>query len=143
MKINEIKDASEVESLLTTSSLLTTDLHQNDKIQLFGAYQDENLIACIGVEIYDNTALLRSLAVRLECRSRGIGKKLSEHIEKYCQQKGVKELYLLTETADKYFDRLGYTKQKRQEAPESIKGTTQFSGLCPSSSKFMKKRVND
>ena len=143
MKIIEIKYSSEVELLLNRCSLPTSDLTKNDMVQLFGAYQNENLIACIGVEIYDNAALLRSLAVGSEHRANGIGRKLSRHIEKFCQQEGVKEIYLLTETADKYFERLGYSLQGREDAPASIKGTTQFSGLCPSSSKFMIKRINE
>ncbi len=142
METVKIKDISEVELLLNRYSLPTSDLKKNDKVQLFGAYQNENLIACIGVEIYGKTALLRSLAVVSECRKEGFGKKLSEYLENYCKQKGVKEVYLLTETAEEYFEKLGFIIKKREEAPLVIKGTTQFSSLCPSSSKFMIKILN-
>jgi len=142
MKITEIKDISEVELLLSGCSLPTSDLKLNDKVQLFGACQNENLIACIGVEIYGNAALLRSLAVVSEYRKEGIGKLLSEYVENYCKQEGVKEVYLLTETAKEYFEKLGYKTQKREDAPLTIKGTTQLSGLCPSSSNFMIKLLN-
>ena len=142
MKITAINDISEVELLLGRCSLPTSDLKDNYNIQLFGAYHNTKLIACVGVELYDNSALLRSLAVIPEYRKEGIGKILSEYIENYCKQNSVNELYLLTETAEHYFEKLGYKIQDREIAPVSIKGTTQFSGLCPGSSRFMKKIIH-
>ncbi len=141
MKITAIKDISEVELLLRGCSLPNSDLQENYQVQLFGVYHNAQLIACVGVELYDNSALLRSLAVIPEYRKEGIGKKLSEYAEKYCKQNSVNKIYLLTETADTYFEKLGYSIQKRDTAPGSIKGTAQFSGLCPESSRFMKKQL--
>lgn len=142
MEILEIKDILEVELLLSGFSLPTSDLRSTDKVKLFGAYQNENLIGCIGVELHGSFALLRSLAVNLNNREKGIGKQLVEYVEIFCERKNVKEVFLLTETANQYFEKRGYRQQKREYAPSGIKSTTQFSELCPSSSMFMSKRLD-
>ncbi|MEE4241792.1 MAG: arsenic resistance N-acetyltransferase ArsN2 [Desulfopila sp.] len=139
MIITAIKNISEAEALLGGCSLPTSDLQENRRIQLFGIHKDTDLVACIGVELYGTSALLRSLAVSPDSRREGTGRALSEFAEKYCMQNGVKEIYLLTETAENYFEKLGYSIQEKETAPSCIKGTTQFSGVCPASSRFMKK----
>jgi amino-acid N-acetyltransferase len=142
MKITKINDILEVELLLNGCSLPTADLKINHTVQFFGVYQNKNLIACIGVEIYGDAALLRSLAVDSKSRKKGIARQLSEYVENYCNQNSVREVFLLTETAEKYFENHGYKIQNRDDAPLHIKSTTQFSDLCPSSSIFMKKTLN-
>lgn len=137
MEIDKIKEISDVAVLLDEYSLPTSDLQKNNTVELFGVYYNENLSACVGVEIYGKTALLRSMAVSSGFRKKGVGKKLVEFIENYTIQKGVKEIYLLTETADKFFKKAGYTITSREGAPLIIRGTTQFSELCPGSSKCM------
>ena len=139
MEIKKLVEVSEVEVLLAKFSLPVSDLRNSDRIQLFGIYQDEKLIACIGTEISEETALLRSLAVDSHYKRRGIGRRLVEFVEDFCRQNGVREIYLLTESAERYFTRLGYTVSDRRNAPPSIKTTTQFSCLCPASSAFMSK----
>ena len=139
MKITKIIEILEVETLLKSSSLPSSDLRSNTAIQLYGTFQKEKLIACVGVEIYAETALLRSLAVDSNNKQRGIGRSLLEYVENVCKHNGVQEIFLLTETAEKYFEKFGYTVHDRQNAPRSIKNTTQFSTLCPSSSIFMAK----
>lgn len=49
--------------------------------------------------------------------------------------------YLLTTTADRFFEQLGYETLSRSEAPSAITATPQFSGLCPGSSIFMGKEL--
>jgi amino-acid N-acetyltransferase len=44
--------------------------------------------------------------------------------------------------ASAYFSARGYGLADRQRAPQVIKTTAQFAGLCPASATFMKKRLN-
>ena len=141
MDIKELVDVLEGEALLSKYSLPVSDLRSHDNLQLFGIYQNENLIACIGIEILNETALLRSLAVDSHYKKQGIGRQLADYIEDLCRQNGVNEIFLLTESAEKYFIRLGYKVVARKNAPASIKTTTQFSSLCPTSSTFMHKKL--
>jgi amino-acid N-acetyltransferase len=59
--------------------------------------------------------------------------------ERYARSKGVTDLYLLTTTAEGFFERLGYRRVVRENAPEAIRQTKEFSGLCSSSAAFMAK----
>jgi amino-acid N-acetyltransferase len=50
-------------------------------------------------------------------------------------------MYLLTTTAETFFERRGYRRVDRIQAPPAIKLTPEFAGLCPASSAFMIKRL--
>ncbi|CAG0968732.1 partial amino-acid N-acetyltransferase, partial [Anaerolineae bacterium] len=59
----------------------------------------------------------------------------------YARDRGVKSLYLLTMTAEAFFLRRGYARLLRENAPEAIRNTKEFSGICPLSSAFMVKNL--
>jgi amino-acid N-acetyltransferase len=63
-------------------------------------------------------------------------------MEEHARDAGVRNLYLLTTTAEGFFAGLGYRKVSRDQAPPGIAGTEQFSSLCPSSSSFMVKTLS-
>jgi len=54
---------------------------------------------------------------------------------------GVDELWLLTIDADAFFVSLGYETRERSEAPEAIRNTEEFSGLCPEDAVLMSKQL--
>ena len=88
-------------------------------------------IGVVGLEVYGSNALLRSLAVEPQHRSRGLGAGLVDAIESEARRRGVTALYLLTTTAATFFERLGYAAHERAAVPPSIAATTEFSLLCP------------
>lgn len=63
--------------------------------------------------------------------------------EGHAKAHGVEEVYLLTTTAEGFFARLGYERVEREGAPESIRGTKEFSSICPSSAVLMRKLLRD
>jgi amino-acid N-acetyltransferase len=73
----------------------------------------------------------------------GIGSQLVEHAERYARSRGVESIYLLTSTAEKFFGGRGYAHTERASAPASIRGTREFASLCPASSAFMVKHLQD
>jgi amino-acid N-acetyltransferase len=62
-----------------------------------------------------------------------------EYIEKIAKQNAVKELILLTTTASDYFSKKAYRTIERNNVPEEIKKSSEFSSTCPSSAVIMKK----
>jgi amino-acid N-acetyltransferase len=132
---------SQVKSLLTESKLPMSDLSPNSLEHFFGCGAPQMPKGVVGLEIYGPAALLRSLAVATACRGIGCGKALVAEAERYAQSKGVSDLYLLTTTAERFFERLGYRRTVRESAPEAIRNTQEFSALCPSSSAFMTKKL--
>lgn len=123
--------------LLANSSLPTKDLTKDSK--LFSMQEADKVVGTIGIEVYENMGLLRSLAVVEEKRSAGLGKDLVEFLEDFANREGLKQLFLLTTTADKYFAKKGYQQINRNDVPEPIKKSSEFSSICPSSAIVMKK----
>jgi N-acetylglutamate synthase-like GNAT family acetyltransferase len=64
-----------------------------------------------------------------------------EHLEHFFFTGTVRALYLLTTTAETYFEHRGYRRIDRADAPPSIQSTREFASLCPSNSAFMIKRL--
>ncbi len=105
------------------------------------AIENGRLIGVIGLEIYGDYGLLRSLAVLPAHRNKGIAGKLIERLESLAGLKGLKELYLLTETAPEYFASKAFQKISRDEVPDEVKTSSEFSHVCPASAIVMKKSI--
>ena len=144
MEVEQIDMNEELLDLLRTSSLPISDLEKDSaKVQFFGVRMGSILAGVIGLETYGGTAILRSLAVKKSFRKNEIGLGLVSYTEKIAAESGVKDLYLLTENAAGYFERLGYKVVKREDLPETIRKSTQFSEICPATAVVMVKSLPD
>jgi amino-acid N-acetyltransferase len=128
-------------ALLESEGLPASDLTQERLEHFFFLGSDGAPSALVGLEIYGEAALLRSLVVSTAVRSQGVGSTLVLHAENYAAAHQVRALYLLTMTAEAFFERRGYRRIDRAEAPPAIQATHEFSKLCPSTSAFMIKRL--
>jgi amino-acid N-acetyltransferase len=124
-------------ALLQESNLPISDL--DEQKELFALLQNNEVAGTAGLEFFDNCALLRSVSVRKDLQGNGLGKFINHELEKISRQRGVDCLYLLTTTARDFFGKEGYEVISRDDVPESIKGTSEFSSVCPSSATVMKK----
>jgi amino-acid N-acetyltransferase len=130
----------QIVALLAAEKLPVADLPETLD-NFIVAIQDATVVGVAGVEVYGNYGLLRSLAVQPSSRSLGIAGKLLARLDIISKQKGLTELYLLTETAPAYFERKGYAKIMRDNVPTEIQGTSEFSHVCPVSAIVMKKTI--
>lgn len=130
-------------TLLRLSGLPTEDLSAAHCEHFYFAGPAAQPTGIVGLEVYGDVALLRSLAVIPERRGRGEGAALLSHAENQARAMGVRTLYLLTTTAEPFFAKHGYTHVPRQEAPAAIAATREFAGICPASSAFMARRLGD
>ncbi len=128
--------------LLQAADLSTEDVTPEMLEHFLVAQLDQQLVGVAGVEVLGDAGLLRSVAVDEAHRGTGLGKRLVEAAEEHARKVGVRELYLLTVTAEAFFAGLGYRGVSREQAPAGIAATEQFSSLCPSSSRFMAKTLN-
>ena len=103
---------------------------------------DGSLQGVIGVEKFENIALLRSLVVSKSARGLGIGTMLVRALESECAEAGIAELWLLTIDAADYFSAQAYTRRNRNDAPRQIRSTAEFSELCPDDAVLMSKRLS-
>lgn len=129
----------DIRDLLSRLDLPHSDLTPSHLEHFLVCHEDGDIVGVVGLELYDNVALLRSLAVRPTHRNRGIGARLTEKIEHYGRRNGVNELYLLTTTASDYFDRQRYETIDRDDLPSAIRETEEATQLCPASATCMRK----
>ncbi len=127
--------------LLSRCGLPVSDLKEDDLEHFFACGSETDPTGVVGVEVYGEVGLLRSLAVEEALRGRGFAERLMQEAETYARANGVKTLYLLTTTAAKFFVALGYAEAPREAAPEAVRATSQFASLCPASSILMVKRL--
>jgi amino-acid N-acetyltransferase len=128
-------------ALLESHGLPTSDITDAHLEYFFYAGDDGSPSGIIGLEIYDSSALLRSLVVAEDARGQGVGSALTLKAEQFAASKNIRCLYLLTTTAETFFSRLGYERIDRSAAPAAIVATAEFSQLCPASSAFMYKSL--
>ena len=104
---------------------------------------DNEMIGAIGLEKYNHIALLRSFVVDEKYRNHKIGQKLFDELLSHAKSKHIGTIYLLTETAEKFFSRNGFLPTDRSSVPPEIQNTTEFKSICPSSALIMKKNLTE
>ena len=95
------------------------------------------VVGSAAVELYGHHALLRSVAVAEGHRDGGLGRRLAGKALGLARERGASAAYLLTETADRYFERLGLSPVERSEVPEAVRGSVEFVSACPESARAM------
>lgn len=134
-------DLEAVVNLLLAAGLPVKDLSGNLIEDFLVASTGSSLAGCIGLEVFSNTGLLRSLVVDPQFREAGLGRLLVAELEARARRRGITALWLLTIDADRYFATLGYSLEQRDRAPEAIRRTAEFSLLCPGDAVLMKKTI--
>ena len=127
-----------ISNLLAANSLPVDDLGEG-KVDLFCRCASNEVLGAVGIEVYGAIGLIRSLVVADAGRGKGLGSDLVQDLETEARLRGVKELYLLTMTAEDFFAARGYSAIERNGVPSEIRSTRQFSSLCRDSAIVMVK----
>lgn len=131
---------SEVLALLTAANLPTNDIGEN--VELFSLEKNKQIVATAGLEIKGLIGLLRSVSVLESQKGKGYGHLIVQNLEDYAKTHHIKELYLLTTTAEEFFERkCNYEVVERINVPTEIQNSQQFASVCPSSAVVMKKVI--
>jgi len=144
MKSNPISpgpDLAATIALLGDAGLPTEDITEDHCKHFFHTGTAAVPEGLVGLELLGEVALLRSLVVGAASRGQGAGSRLLEYAESHARARGVRQLYLLTTTAEKFFAGRGYQRVARDAAPAAIRMTREFAGICPASSAFMSKQL--
>ncbi len=128
--------------LLASAQLPTEDLTPAHCESFFFAGPASEPTGLVGLELFGDVALLRSLVVAPGRRGNGDGSALLKHAEDQARSCGVRSIYLLTTTAEPFFERHGYQRAARESAPAAIRATREFAGICPASSAFMVRQLS-
>jgi amino-acid N-acetyltransferase len=130
-------DLASIQNLLTDSSLPLDGVSDHIASALV-VKRGKIVIGCAALELYDTAALLRSMAVAEEYRGQGLGQRLTREILNLGKQKGVTDVYLLTETAGEYFPKFGFHPVDRSKVPAAVQTSVEFTSACPASALAMK-----
>ena len=130
------KDLPAVEALLRDASL------PSDGIQTWHPYfmvaeVSGKVAGAIGLEVYGEQALLRSAVVTAHLRNCSIGSFLYDAILAEARKRSIKQLVLLTATAEEYFVRKGFKRTDRAAVRGPITGSVEFTSACPSTAVCM------
>ena len=133
-----VKDLQAILELLTKSKLPQEGLGDHIATTLV-AREGDKVIGSAALEIYDTSALLRSVAVEPSMRGKGLGQRLTQAALELAWKKGITHLYLLTETAGDFFPRFGFHAVDRPKVPSSVQKSVEFTSVCPKSALAMER----
>jgi amino-acid N-acetyltransferase len=101
------------------------------------ARRSAQVIGCAGLELYSESALLRSVAVALPVRGTGLGQALTWAALDLARGRGARRVYLLTETAEGFFPKFGFAPVERGAVDPAVLASEEFKTLCPVSAVAM------
>ena len=133
-------DLAAVEQLLTENTLPTDGVRESFE-NFIVAEADGRIVGVAGLEICCEHALLRSVAVDPDYRSKGLGRALVTRVISDAEARGIAALYLLTTTAEEYFPTFGFSRISRDEVPADVQTTGEFQSACPSTATAMRRPV--
>ncbi len=103
---------------------------------------DAPLVGCVALEVMDEVALLRMLAVAPERRGEGLGYLLVETATEQARNQGVRSLYLVTDGAQGYFgQKLGFVVVDRKEVEPRIATTAEYLLARSKNATWMRKEL--
>lgn len=97
------------------------------------------IVGSAALELYEHGALLRSVAVAKSHRGRDVGREVTLAALRLAEQIGSPAVYLLTETAERYFPRFGFERIARADVPASVQRSIEFTSACCASATVMRK----
>lgn len=136
-------DLASVHELLQECGLPRTGLCQGVGTLLLVVRDGGRVVGCGALELYGSSALLRSLAVAPAWRGRGVGRAVSERALELARRLEQTQVYLLTQTAEGFFARLGFRATARDAVPAPVARSVEFTSVCPASAVCMVKALDD
>ena len=131
-------DLPRIEDLLVASELPLAGVAESIGDFLVAEQHDGAIVGVVGLEACcTEYALLRSTAVSPAWRGRGLGRRLVERAIADAEARGFHALWLLTTTAERYFPSFGFVAARRDDAPEEVRASVEFTSACPASAAVM------
>lgn len=123
-------DLPAILALLAQSGLPQEGLPDHVETALI-ARNGDVIVGSAALELYGSAALLRSVAVAASQRGQGLGHQLTSAALDLARACGVRQVYLLTETATRFFPRFGFRPIPRAEVDPAVQQSIEFTTLCP------------
>jgi amino-acid N-acetyltransferase len=134
-------DLPAVLGLLERAGLPTDGVVAGALPEFVVAEDEGKLVGAAGLEVYGESALLRSVAVEERWRGSGVGRALIDRALDRSKERGVHDIFLLTTTAEHYFPRFGFACIGRESVPRGVQASPEFQGACPSTAVVMRRSI--
>ncbi|MFN8417985.1 MAG: arsenic resistance N-acetyltransferase ArsN2 [Anaerolineae bacterium] len=132
-------DLDHIYALLTANHLPLDGLAEHINTTLVLETEDQ-IIGSAALELYADSALLRSVCVAPEYQGQGLGHQLIAASLQCAEHYDASTVYLLTETAAEFFPRFGFQVIARTEVPDAVRGSVEFVSACPDSAVAMARK---
>lgn len=116
----------------------------NDENRTFFVYRTLSgvVLGYGGYELYGSDVFLRSIVVMPDARGKKVGRNLVPLLLYRAYRRGARQAWLLTGSAADFFEKIGFARTPREEAPAAILQTRQAQSLCPSSAILLSKKIS-
>jgi UDP-N-acetylmuramate: L-alanyl-gamma-D-glutamyl-meso-diaminopimelate ligase len=120
-------DMDSVREILKSVNLSDEQARDNQFQSFFVLRNEKGNVGCVSLEVYGDDAVLRALAVDPEFRGAGYGWMLADMAVGQARWRGVRRIYLLTESASDFFAaKFGFRVVDRTTLSKSISGSETF-----------------
>jgi amino-acid N-acetyltransferase len=134
-------DLPEVRSLLQRLSLPLDGVDEHVKTMLV-AREDGHVVGTAALELYEDGALLRSVAVDPRQQGKRLGHELTDAALRLAAAHSADTVFLLTTTAERFFPKFGFEPIARDDVPPSVQASVEFRSACPASAIVMRKHLS-
>lgn len=128
LKVNKIdkKDLKDLRTLLLAEALPVETI-LSAPVQFYEIVTDRGArIGWGGLEIYGEHAVVRSVVIKTVLRKTGAGRVLLKSLIDAARGFGLKKLWLLTISAEVFFEKMGFKHALRTDAPKDIQACEEF-----------------
>ncbi|MEZ4367646.1 MAG: GNAT family N-acetyltransferase [Kofleriaceae bacterium] len=120
-------DMAAVQVVLREGNQPVDDAGEADAPSFFQLSNEEGVCGCVALDVLGDDAILRSLAVRGPQRGGGYGWMLADMAVAHARHRGVRRIYLLTETASDFFAaKFGFRVIDRSTVSAAVGATPTF-----------------
>jgi UDP-N-acetylmuramate: L-alanyl-gamma-D-glutamyl-meso-diaminopimelate ligase len=120
-------DMGSVRAILTSVNLADEAARDDQFTSFFVLRNEKGTVGCVSLEVYGDDAVLRALAVDPEFRGAGYGWMLADMAVGQARWRGVRRIYLLTESASDFFAaKFGFRVVDRSTLSKSVAGSETF-----------------
>jgi amino-acid N-acetyltransferase len=119
------EDLAAIDALILSENLPA--FRTGEFLDTFWVLEDEGrLVGCVGLEVFGEAALLRSVITAPELRGQGHGNVLVLRASEEARRRGVKRLYLFTLDKAPFFSRHGFEECTMDDFEPSARLCSQF-----------------
>lgn len=133
-------DAGAILSLLAASGLPELGVTAHLETALV-TREASRVVGSAVLEMYDDGALLRSVAVDATRRGTGVGTHLVRAALVLAEERPTPAVYLLTTTAEGFFTQLGFERITRADVPAGVRQSVEFGECCCTTAVVMRRRA--